>query len=113
MFKLNSKPTKTYFAPVAVAFPLDVDKYHEENFVAEFKRLTRDEVAAIEKDSGGDTAKFVRGVMVGWRDVTDEETGEPVPFSPAALDMMLQAPPVALAIMRDFYASLAGRLRGN
>lgn len=113
MFKLNSKPTPSYFAPVAVAFPLDVDKYHEETFVAEFKRLTRDEVAAAEKASGGDTASFVRGVVVGWRDVTDADTGEQVPFTPAALDQMLQAPPVALAIMTAFYSSLAGRLRGN
>lgn len=113
MFKLNGKPSPSYFAPVTVAFPVDVDKYHEETFVAEFKRMTRDEIAAVEKGSGGDTAAFVRSVMVGWRDVTDADTGEQVPFTPAALDQLLQAPPVALAVMRDFYASLAGRLRGN
>ena len=113
MFKLNTKPTPTYFWRVAVAFPLDVDRFHEETFDAEFKRMTRDEVAAAETASGGDTAAFVRAVMAGWRDVTDADTGEQVPFTPAALDQLLQAPPVALAIMTAFYGSLAGRIRGN
>lgn len=110
MFKLNSKPSATYFWPVTVQLPLDGEKTDDQPFTAEFKRLTRSEVTEIEKASQTD-ADMVRAVLVGWRDVTDD--GQDVPFSPEALAQLLDIPQAPIAVIRAFYESLTGRIRGN
>ena len=51
-------------------------------------------------------------VLTGWDGVTDDD-GEPVTFTPTALERLLQVQGVAIAICNAWAESLQGAKRGN
>lgn len=113
MFKFSSIPVGNYFWPVTVAVPAgDVGATVEQSFDAQFKRMSKPEVDALDKDAGGDFSKFARIVVTGWSGVVGDD-GAQVPFSADGLEQMLAVPQAALAIYRSFYESLSGRIAKN
>lgn len=109
MFKISQ--SKTYFWPVTVEMAADGGKFEKHTFDAEFRRLSVDEIAALgESDDTGGTA--CRRIMAGWKGIVDD-SGEEVPFSESALADLLKYPPVRMAIMVAFRASLQGAARKN
>jgi hypothetical protein len=113
MFKLSTAPASAYYWPVKATIPgtSNTDPVTVE-FDAQFKRLTKTQVAAIDKAAASDIDAFVREVMVGWRGVADDND-TPLPFLPENLATLLDIPQLGLAIYGAFYESLSGRVRGN
>lgn len=109
------KQAGSYEWTVEVKFPVSGDKYNKETFKTEFKRLSEDRLKEIllqvEKGEMGDK-DLVKEVVLGWKEVNDDK-GNPIEFSEAALEALLKIHPVAFAISRAFMDSLAGAKRKN
>lgn len=103
MFKLAIKPT--YTAQVSGTLPGG----YKLNFEIEFARLLQEEIAALAKgNDAGDIifADVCRQVVVGWKNVQDEE-GNALEFSAPALEMMLAIYPMSKIIFDAWQASLS------
>lgn len=76
-------------------------------FALTARRLLSDELrAAVElQESSATTIEFVHRVVVGWSGVTDDG-GDVVPYSPAALEQLLQQPGLANLIFRVYFAEV-------
>jgi hypothetical protein len=87
-FKI-SKKFGPYRYPVTVE-AVTADGTRVKNpYVVIFKRLQREELdVLVRRMANGDIsdAEVLRTVVIGWDKVTDEETGEKVEFSEAALE---------------------------
>lgn len=104
MFKIAV--SSSYFAPVTVELPGSKVKHV---FSCEFKRLSAEDLKILQyKANSGelDDAGYVREILVGWKDVSDED-GE-MEFTPDNLDRLLAIYPVPQAIIEGFFSSLAG-----
>lgn len=112
MFKLI-QPT-SYTWPVTVELPVDGGRTEKATFDAEFKRLSQSRLeeirGQIERNEIRDV-DLVREVMVGWSGVTDG--ANPVPYSEAARDQLLDIPMVAASIVMSLFQSIAGAKRKN
>lgn len=112
MFKLI-QPT-SYTWPVTVELPIDGGRTEKATFDAEFKRLSQSRLeeirGQIERNEIRDV-DLVREVMVGWSGVTDG--ANPVPYSEAARDQLLDIPMVAASIVMSLFQSIAGAKRKN
>lgn len=112
MFKLI-QPT-SYTWPVTVELPIDGGRTEKATFDAEFHRLSQSRLeelrGQIERNEIRDV-DLVREVMVGWSGVTDG--ANPVPYSEAARDQLLDIPMVAASIVMSLFQSIAGAKRKN
>lgn len=112
MFKLI-QPT-SYTWPVTVELPIDGGRTEKATFDAEFNRLSQSRLeeirGQIERNEIRDV-DLVREVMVGWSGVTDG--ANPVPYSEAARDQLLDIPMVAASIVMSLFQSIAGAKRKN
>lgn len=112
MFSISQKPS--YFWPVVVNLPTDGGQVSKQTFDAEFKRITQSRVeemrSLVEKNEMTDI-DLVKEVMIGWKGVTDNDVE--VVFSDTNLDLVLQIPSVAGAIVVAFLESLTGIKRKN
>lgn len=112
MFKLI-QPT-SYTWPVTVELPVDGGRTEKATFDAEFRRLSQSRLeeirGQIERNEIRDV-DLVREVMVGWSGVTDG--ANPVPYSEAARDQLLDIPMVAASIVMSLFQSIAGAKRKN
>src|SRR5436853_403992 len=100
--------SKTFKTPVTFT-ELDEDgKEIKQSFVAEFKRLNRDEVAAVVK-LGSDSA-MCREILVGWK--MEDETGAAVDFS--RLEELLTKPGFAGCVTLEFMEKVgASRVKNS
>lgn len=73
------------------------------------RRLKHGELQAVIAGQPKD-AEFARDVVTGWRDVRDAENRE-VPFSPEALDQLLQIHGVAALIVLAYLAEVGARAK--
>jgi hypothetical protein len=122
-FKLSQKPT--YEWPVPLVIPTDNGKRIKSNFDAEFRRLTQTRINELVRDA----RQFERGrlydeeteamdqstareILAGWSGIVDDE-GEPVPYSEAALNQLLEIPTVAAQIVRAWFESIDIAKRKN
>lgn len=112
MFKLI-QPT-SYTWPVTVELPVDGGRTEKATFDAEFNRLSQSRLeeirGQIERNEIRDV-DLVREVMIGWSGVTDG--ANPVPYSEAARDQLLDIPMVAASIVMSLFQSIAGAKRKN
>jgi len=109
------KQSDSYDWTVKVDFPVSGDKYQTQSFKAEFNRLSQTRIEELQKQveeeqiSGKD---FVKEIVIGWKEVNDEN-GQPIEFSPAALEKLCDIPIVARAIVKAFFASINGAKTKN
>jgi hypothetical protein len=112
MFKLI-QPT-SYTWPVTVDLPIDGGRTEKATFDAEFKRVSQSRLeeirGQIERNEIRDV-DLVREVMVGWSGVTDGDN--PVPYSEASRDQLLDIPMVASGIVLALFQSISGAKRKN
>jgi hypothetical protein len=81
--------------------------------VASARRQALLERGEDDADLQGVTARAIAAeVLVGWNDVTDDND-EPVPFTAAAADRLLQIQGVAAAVVQAWGESLQGAKLGN
>jgi len=112
MFKLMDEPAFDWNVDVGVPAGPGEDgenAIRAERFVGRFVALPIAEVQAPDRD----IAEILRRAWRGWRDVQGED-GEPVPFSEAVRDRMLEIAYVRLAVWSAYLeALLGGARRGN
>lgn len=101
-FKRTTTPT--FAAPVVVNVPNDNGGFDRSTFTAFFKRPPTSERKAL---AALTHEELVRSQITGWK-MTDEDTKEEVPFSPAELDAALSIFPTPLATAQAFWDALNG-----
>lgn len=106
-FKKTQKPTFT--TAVTVNIPNDVGGYDKSTFTARFKRMPE----SLRKEWGAlADRELACTAMVGW-DMTDDETSEVVPFTPEALEVVLDIAPTPHAIAMAFWETVNGARAKN
>jgi hypothetical protein len=118
------KQSATYKWPVTILLPVDGGKKEKHTFDAEFKRLPQsrtEELAAqlkmqervdIDPDQILLMKDAAKEILVGWSGVQDD-SGEEIPFSEAALEQVLEIPMVAAQIVLGWFSSLEVAKRKN
>lgn len=90
---------------VRVPVPGD-DTYHHAELPLIFQAVDQDELDVMQ--TGGTLqADIVRRVVVGWPGLQDAG-GRDVPFSPVALEQLMSAPMVRVAIVATYIAAMTG-----
>ena len=106
-FKCAQKPT--FSTLVTVNIPNDKGGFDKSTFTGFFRRIEADEREALAALTHAD---LVRAVLVNW-DMTDDETKEKVPFSPAELEGALKILPTPLATAMAFWECINGARSKN
>lgn len=101
-FKRTLSPT--FSALVTVPVPNDKGGHDKNTFTAIFKRTPTDELPRFQ---GMSDADLVRDRLTGW-ELVDEETKQPVPFSPDELEAVLQIQPAPRFIALAFFDHVRG-----
>lgn len=102
MIKLGQSDRYSY--PVKVAIVGDGGRRQEFGFDATFKRLSREEYAAVMSRARAgeiDDLVIARDALIGWWGVVDD-AGEPLPFSETTRDALLNVWPVLPAVIEAF-----------
>ena len=107
MFKVVAEPQFTHTVKVRVP----VDGGHEDqSFKARFRVIDTDEVAEIELKEGRKAA--VKRILVSMDELTDAD-GNPVSYSDALRDQLIQLPYVEIALYRTYLEAVTGAKTGN
>jgi hypothetical protein len=106
-FKRNQSPT--FGTEVVVNVPNDKGGFDRNTFFAKFKRPSGKEREALAKLTH---EELLRKQMVGWT-MTDDETGEDVPFSADNLEAALEVLPTPLATAQAFWECANGARAKN
>ena len=101
MFRFAAR--REVFWPVHVRVPCDYGKPREEQFTARFRLLTEPERELLQQALREGSWNGARGIVeehvVGWEEIVDEATGEPLPFTPEILHAVLDQPYVLAAAL--------------
>lgn len=92
---------------VTVRVPVD-GGHAEHTFKARFRVVPWKELTAIENDP----EEQARRVLIGWEGIVDDED-QPIPYSDAARDQLLEMLFVRVPILRVYVDAVAGAKRGN
>lgn len=109
MFNVVSNPTFTRTVPVSVP---SGDGFDEQSLKATFNLLTDEETAAFDVSTTDGVKGFLRAAIVSLGDLADE-AGEPVAYSPAILDSLLDRGYVRLALLTTYTRSQIKAVTGN
>jgi len=112
MFVLKKRDSYSW----PVKFRIAVDgRYEDHKFTAEFKRLPQDRLDQVfgsnRKADISDDA-FVREILIGWSDISDE-SGDALPFNGDNVATLLLVPGVRTAIIKAYFDSIAGIAEKN
>lgn len=115
MLRLAAAPTFWRTVSAKVPSETEPDTFDDVTFRVLFEALHEDEAKTMDEayeqlsddDKHAQRWRVLRRVVRGWEDVADA-AGEPVPFSPAALDQALGWPWVGPAMMLAWRGALAG-----
>lgn len=100
--------SKTFKTKVEFFIQTGDGKPEPQSFIAEFKRLTREEVGELIESKAKDS-EMVRQVLVGWL-LKDIDTNEPIEFSKDNLEAFLAIPGAAGVTILKFF-DVAGASR--
>lgn len=104
------KKVVTYFWPVKFEVPQSGGTHKKETLNIEFKRIPQSEIKKLlegEADKPATDVEFSKAVVVGWKDVQDED-GSPIEFSSESLQQILEVPMVAKSVVSSYLESIAG-----
>ena len=105
------KKGHTYFWPVTYSLPED-GKHKSTQFQVQFTFKKHSEIQELIKGEGATDEAFCKAVVLGWKDVNDE-VGQAVEFSDAALAEFVEIPQMAKTIVTAYLESLAGAKTKN
>lgn len=100
VFRIAQKPT--FKARVEVVTPNLKGGFDASNFVAEFKRVATDELAALTKLT---SKELLQSVTVGFEDLIDDENNS-VPFNEVNLEALLAIPNAVIGMRDAFWAAV-------
>lgn len=106
MFKIE-KPKEISW-PVTVSIPRDGGNTTKATFTGKFKLLPSAEFNAI-YNGGGNDEDLIRAVMAGWGEDLCDESGSPMEFSEANLNVVIAMPYVRNAIVAAYLELSQGR----
>lgn len=109
MLKIVKNPE--FSVQVKVLVPTDRGQV-EHSFKARFRALTRSEEAQYDVFSAASTDDFIRRIVVGWEGLHDED-GQPLEFSEAALNTLIDLHYVRQAIVQAYTAMISGAKNPN
>lgn len=112
MFVLKKRDT--YSWPVRFRLASSDGVFEEHEFNAEFKRLPQNRLDDIfrKKDQPVDDNVFVREILVGWSEVTDEK-GKALAYNETNINALLSVPGLRPAIIGAFFSSVTGLQEKN
>jgi hypothetical protein len=105
----------SYSRPVPFDVPVDGDEetgFEKQEITIRFRDTrTSEALAILDKVNAEEItdAEICREVIVGWGDDVVDEKGKAVPFSPEALELLLERRFFASAALAVFFDSLRGR----
>lgn len=94
--------TPTYRTKVIVEVPNQHGKFDRNDFMAEFKRVSMDDLDELRKLP---QKEVLQQVLTGWSGLLDDENQE-VSFNPANLSALLAIPPAFVATTDAFWGSV-------
>lgn len=103
---LKIKTTHSYSWPVEVSEPADGGRFDKRTFDVTFRVIPQDQIDQILDGSKVDQT-LLKTVVTGWQGVVDEDDN-PVPFSPAALDQLINIPYCRVGLVDAFLGSIGG-----
>lgn len=112
MFNLDV--SSTYLWPVKFKLPTNGGKFTEQNFDGQFKRLDQTRINELREGIAKGEVEDIdiaKEVLQGWEGVTAGT--EPVPYTEATRDRLLNVPGVATAVVTALTESLAGGAQKN
>lgn len=101
-FKIALKPS--YKVPVKVELPNGKGGFESSTFIAEFKRIGFDELAAL-RTSEQTHKEMLRDALVGFSDLLDAEDTA-LDFTPENVDALLNIPQAVSALSEAFWGSI-------
>lgn len=107
MFKIAKDRRVTW--PVTIPVPQSGGSVQKHKIEAEFDILGQSRLEEVmQEDRNADQdAALLREVLVGWDGVAGEN-GEPMPFSAAALNDLVDIPYVRAALIRAYFEAASG-----
>lgn len=99
-FKIALSPT--YKSKIVVETPNDNGKFDKSDFMAEFTRVSFDDLDELRKLP---QKEVLEKVLVGWSGLLDEN-GEAVNFNPLNMVIILQIPQAFTALYEGFWSSI-------
>lgn len=109
MFKVVQNPQFTHRVKVMV--PVD-SGHREETFKATYRVLTVDKVAEYDLHDGGDSARFLRDVVVALDDIAGED-GNALPYNAEVLEAVIALPYARAALAGGYFEAVGKARRGN
>lgn len=103
-FKISQTPT--FKVKVTVPVPNGRGGFDKNDFMAVFKRTSTAELAAMREQALTD-AELVLDRLVDW-EMTDSDTGQPVPFDRETLEAVLQIQPTPKYTALAFWENVLG-----
>tara|TARA_R110000868_G_scaffold293196_1_gene553683 strand:+ start:146 stop:487 length:342 start_codon:yes stop_codon:yes gene_type:complete len=108
------KQSDTYSWPVTFDIPVD-GRLESQSFDAVFKRKGQTWIRETFKkmeDGATSDVEVAREVLAGWTGVNDG-TGKDVAFNAKAVEVLLEVPAVASAVVFNFFRSITGAKEKN
>lgn len=105
----RTTPSPKFSAPVSVPIANAKGGFDKNTFVAIFKRPKLDELTELRALSN---EELVRRQLVDW-ELEDEDTKETVPFSPQAMEAVIQITPSSQYIALAFWEGVNGARAKN
>lgn len=93
--------------PVTVRVPVDGGRYREEQFTAHFLIVKQSKVDEMELENID--FSLVDEALVGWSEVEDPDTKEPVPFSEEAKATAIDDPCIRRGLITAYGEAVKGR----
>lgn len=104
------KKIESYFWPVKIQLPKSGGGFSNHEFQALFKRIPQSDLKKLiegEEGKAPTDKAFCEAVMIGWKDVKDEE-GNDLEFSDETFNQLLEIPQVAQTLVNAYVDSIAG-----
>lgn len=103
------KKLQEYFWNITISEPVD-GGFVDQKVSVKFKMLKQDRIDEIIKDEAEEDADILDDVLIGWGEQSfKDEQGNNLLFSQENKDLILSVPFVRTALVKGFFASIAGK----
>ncbi|MCK9621991.1 MAG: phage tail assembly chaperone [Methylobacter sp.] len=104
------KKDKSYTWPITISEPVDGGGFNDQKVRVKFKMLSQSRIDEIIKDEAEQDADILSDVLIGWDDEAfKDENGNSLAYNADNKDLVLSVPFVRGALVKGFFASIAGK----